>query len=212
MAAPVIKLFEANDTDNATAWDAGTIKAGNKSTDSSDPAKQFKEIHVWNNHAQEDTTGNDMIECTVTTLTADGTDDQSGSKNLVDYEHIKGGWIEVNLNDATDNTSGTAETKWVKVGGSIKVDGGQPGPMAIRAIGHKKRKADDMTDTVITDTTSDDYDPIQDDVIEGIANDGKIATEASTPAVAKLKFRVNVDGDAQPGIHTYKIRVQGYYL
>ena len=92
MAAPIINIFESDDATDAAAWDAGTIKAGMTSDarKSADPKKDIKEIHVWNNYKQT-TAGSNMIECTVTTLAADGTDKMTSKTGAtpVDYEHIQ---------------------------------------------------------------------------------------------------------------------------
>ena len=92
MAAPIINIFESDDATDAAAWDAGTIKAGMTSDarKSADPKKDIKEIHVWNNYNQT-TAGSNMIECTVTTLAADGTDKMTSKTGAtpVDYEHIQ---------------------------------------------------------------------------------------------------------------------------
>lgn len=235
MAAPSIKLYETDDATGAIAWDAGTVKAGTITTDL-DPAvaantgKRWKEIHVWNNKGTASTPstagGNNdpgnMINCTVTTLTADGTDDQSGSKNAIDYEHIQGGWIEVNVNDESkdvpdpSNAGATIkELVWHKIGGNIAVTNSYPGPFGIRSKGHTMR-ADGTTPVNLDSRDAANHNDIEDDVIESVVNNGDSASGNDDKAFADLKFRINLaDGDgpnANPGTHTYKIRIQGYYI
>lgn len=234
MAAPIINIFESDDATDAAAWDAGTIKAGMTSDarKSADPKKDIKEIHVWNNYNQT-TAGSNMIECTVTTLAADGTDKMTSKTGAtpVDYEHIQYGWIEVNVNDEKDTSNNPV---WHMIGGSTykathDVTSGSdfPGPYPIRGLKHMTRS--DGTTAVITDETTMGYDPTEDDVIEGGVAIPSGSTIGSTydAQVCKLKFRVNLsdvapDGTtpktygkgstANPGVHTYKIRIQGYYL
>lgn len=230
MAAPIIDIFESDDATNATAWDAGTIKAGTTS-DARKTKNDIKEIHVWNNYKQS-APGSNMIECTVTTLAADGTDKMKSKTGAtpVDYEHIQYGWIEVNVNDEKD--SSTSDPVWHMIGGSTykathDVTSGSdfPGPYPIRGKEHKTRS---NGAAIITDETADGYDPTEDDVIEGgiAVPDGSKIGSTYDAQVCKLKFRVNLsdvapDGKdktygmgskANPGVHTYKIRIQGYYL
>lgn len=94
-------------------------------------------------------------------------------------------WIQVNVNDEKDSSSNPVFTA---IGGTTTA--------AIRGLGHAAVSGD----------------PVTGDVIEGIVNDGAIATTASQAAVAKCLFQIAVPTAAAPGTTGFKIRFQGYYV